>query len=58
MVSSLILFISGAGSQIIDHNDSLLTSNPNFINSSIGVVLIFLLNLFWIDIDSHHEDSF
>ena len=40
MVSSLILFISGAVSQIIDSIDSLLTSNPNFIDSSIGVVLI------------------
>ena len=33
MVNSLILFMN-------DSNDSLLTSNPNFINSSIGVVLI------------------
>ena len=33
MVNSLILSMN-------DSNDSLLTSNPNFINSSIGVVLI------------------
>ena len=33
MVNSLILFMN-------DYNDSLLTSNPNYINSSIGVVLI------------------
>ena len=47
MVNSLILSMN-------DSNDSLLTSNPNFINSSIRVVLIrepvsqifFLLNLF------------
>ena len=34
MVNSLILSIK-------DSNESLLTSKPNFINSSIGVVLIF-----------------
>ena len=34
MVHSLTLFMN-------DSNDSFLTSNPNFINSSIGVVLIF-----------------
>ena len=43
MVSSLILFIIGADSQIEDSNDSLVTSNPNFINSYIGVVLIFFI---------------
>ena len=34
--NSLILFLN-------DSNDSLLTSNPNFINGSIGVVLIFFI---------------
>ena len=34
--NSLILFLN-------DSNDSLLTSKPNFINSSIGVVLIFFI---------------
>ena len=48
MVSSRLLVI----------NDSLLASNLNFINSSIGVVLLFFINSLLIDIDSHHEDSF
>ena len=44
-LSSLIV-----SSRISFNNDSLLSSNPNFINSFIGVVLIFstrsLLNRF------------
>ena len=53
LIAAPINFLSSlrVSSRILTINDSLLASNPNIINSSIGVVLIFLKK-------SHHEVSF